>query len=202
MTADRRLRIGGWAALATAVIAPIELVLVYVVAGDALRRGSSLYGLIDVSRLTCLLVAVIGLDALFRPIAPRGARIVVIAGSVGAAIGVIVSAAALASVDAPTVLATAFLIASALLGVWFIGGGGILMHAGGAFVRIGWPAQLGGLGLVLAAILIALEIQGPGGATGPSLLNWFQLLSLFAVVYLVRIWFYVVRGRLPGPGIL
>ena len=28
------------------------------------------------------------------------------------------------------------------------------------------------------------------------------LIGLFVVVYLVRVWSYVVRGRLPGPGIL
>lgn len=202
MTADRRLRFGGWAALATAVIAPIELVLVYVVASDALRRSSSIYGLLDATRLTCLLVAVIGLDALFRPIAPRGARLVVIAGSVGATTGIVVNAAGLAGVDAPVALAPGLLAASVLVGTWFIGGGALLMRAGGAFARIGWPAELGGLGLILAAILVALAVQGPGGTTGPSLLNWFQLLSLFGIVYLVRIWFYVVRGRLPGPGIV
>ena len=76
------------------------------------------------------------------------------------------------------------------------------MRAGGAFVRIGWPAQLGGLGLILGAILVALAVDGPGGTTGPSLLNWFQLLGLFVVVYLVRVWSWVVRGRMPGPGIL
>ncbi len=202
MTAERRLRIGGWAALATAVIAPIELVLVYVVAGDPLRHESSLYALLEVTRLICLLAAVLGLDALFRPIAPRGAQFVVIAGSIGAVVGVLASAAILTQVDAPAVVTVAVLLASILLAAWFIGGGAILMHAGGAFVRIGWPAQLGGVGLILAAVLVALSIQGPGGTTGPSLLNWFQLLGLFIVVYLVRVWSIVVRGRLPGPGIL
>lgn len=202
MTVDRRLRLGGWAALATAVIAPIELLLVYVVANPTLRSGPSLYGLVDVARLICLLAAVLGLDALFRPNAPRGARFILVAGSIGAATGIAATGAAVAGVDAPIVLRVALFLAAVGLGAWFIGGGGILMRAGGAFVRIGWPAQLGGVGFILASIFIALAIQGPGGTTGPSLLNWFQLVSLFVVVYLVRIWFYVVRGRPPGPGIL
>lgn len=202
MTADRRLRIGGWAALVVAVIAPIEVVLVYVVAGGRARPDSALYSFIDASRLACLLVTVLGLDALFRPIAPRGARTVLLAGTIGSVIGLATSLALLAGVQAAIAVAVGLLLATGGLAVWFIGGGGILMSAGGAFVRIGWPAQLGGVGLVLAAILVAFAIQGPGGTTGPSLLNWFQLLSLFSVVYLVRIWFYVVRGRLPGPGIL
>jgi len=202
VTADRRLRIGGWAALATAIIAPLELALIFVESGGTRRPGPSLYLVTDVSRFACLLAAVAGLDALFRRIAPRGANVVVIAGSIGAGLGIVAGVALLAGIDAPVVQTIAVLLASLLAAVWFVGGGGILMHAGGGLARIGWPAQLGGLGLVLAATFVALSISGPGGTSGPSLLNWFQLVGLFVIVYLVRIWFYVVRGRLPGPGVL
>ena len=51
-------------------------------------------------------------------------------------------------------------------------------------------------------IAIAIPFAGPIGETGTSLNDWYRILGLFVIVYLIRIWSYVVRGRLPGPGIL
>jgi hypothetical protein len=75
------------------------------------------------------------------------------------------------------------------------------MTAGRQLARVGWAAGLGGLGSILAAVAIAVPFGGPVG-TGTSWLDWFLLAGLFVVVYLVRVWAYVVLGRLPGPGIV
>jgi hypothetical protein len=56
--------------------------------------------------------------------------------------------------------------------------------------------------MILTALAIAIPFAGPIGVTGTSLNDWYRILGLFVVVYLVRIWRYVVGGRLPGPGIL
>jgi hypothetical protein len=89
-----------------------------------------------------------------------------------------------------------------LIGSWFLGGGLILLRSGRQLARIGWTAALGGAGLVLVALSVAVGFGGTPGVTGTALIDWFMLLGLFIVIYLVRIWRYVVGGRLPGPGIV
>ncbi len=77
------------------------------------------------------------------------------------------------------------------------------MSAGRDLARVGWPAELGGLGMIAGGDRDRhRRFGGPVGDSGTSSLDWFLLLSLFVIVYLVRIWRYVVGGRLLGPGIL
>jgi hypothetical protein len=204
VTADRRLRIGGWAALLVAILAPLQLVALFLSAHDADPFAATPYLLVETLRVGAILVAVIGLDALYRSIAPGVARFALVAGGLGASIGLIADAVTVGGVTADslgTLDTVLFLAANVLIGVWFFAGGGILMREGGGLVRVGWTAELGGLGVIVTALAIATDFGGPIGS-GSSWIDWFHLLGLFVVVYLVRIWRYVVGGKLPGPGIL
>jgi hypothetical protein len=201
-TSDRRLRIGGWAALLVAVLAPVQLVALFVGARepDPFTTGPVL--LLGAVRIAAAMTAIVGLDVLFRSIAPDPARLILRLGVTGATVALALDLLAMAGVAIAGAADTALgLVANALLGVWFIGGGAILMSRGNGLARVGWTAELGGAGTIVGAILIAFPFGGSIG-TGQSWIDWFLLLGLFVVVYLVRVWQYVVRGRLPGPGIL
>jgi hypothetical protein len=202
VTADRRLRIGGWAALLTAVMVPVEFVVLFAVAHEPDPLGSRPFVVAETGRLVAALIAMIGLDRLFRSIAPGAARPVLAIGCVGALVGIVADGAVLAGIDATALDLPAFLAANVLVGLWFIGGGAILMREGGGLARIGWTAELGGLGMILTGLALATSFGGPVGQTGTSLNDWFRILGLFVTVFLVRVWSYVVRGKLPGPGIL
>jgi hypothetical protein len=202
VTPDRRLRVGGWAALLTAVLVPVEFVVLFAVAGDPDPLGTPAFVVVETLRIITALVAMVGLDRLFRSISPGAAPVVLVVGCAGAVIGILGGAAELVGIDTPALDIPIVLAANVLVGAWFIGGGAILMRAGGGLARIGWTAELGGLGMILSGIAIAIPYAGPIGMTGTSLNDWYRILGLFVIVYLVRIWRYVVGGRLPGPGIL
>jgi hypothetical protein len=202
VTPDRRLRVGGWAALLTAVLVPVEFVVLFAVAGDPDPLGTPAFVVVETLRVITALVAMVGLDRLFRSISPGAAPVVLVVGCAGAVIGILGGAAELVGIDTPALDIPIVLAANVLVGAWFIGGGAILMRAGGGLARIGWTAELGGLGMILSGIAIAIPYAGPIGMTGTSLNDWYRILGLFVIVYLVRIWRYVVGGRLPGPGIL
>jgi hypothetical protein len=202
VTADRRLWIGGWAALLTALMIPVEFVVLFAVAHEPDPLGAPAFVVAETLRVVGALVAIVGLDLLFRSLAPGGARIVLWIGSGGAAVGILAGVTDLVGVDTAVIDVPVFLAANVLLGAWFIGGGSILMREGGGLARIGWTAELGGLGMILTGTALATGFGGTIGQTGTSLNDWFRILGLFVVVYLVRIWRYVVGGRLPGPGIL
>ena len=202
MTPDRRLRVGGWAALLTAVLVPVEFVVLFAAAHDPDPLGTPAFVVVETLRIITALLAMIGLDRLFRSISPGAAPIVLLVGCVGAIIGILGGGAELVGIDTPALDIPIVLAANVLVGAWFIGGGAILMRAGGGLARIGWTAELGGLGMILSGIAIAVPYAGPIGVTGTSLNDWYRILGLFVIVYLVRIWRYVVGGRLPGPGIL
>ena len=211
MTADRKLQIGGWAALLVAILAPLEFVAVRVwpVTSEApliaaLVALSSALGL-------ALLVAAIGLDGLFRSIAPGQASRVLAIGIAGATLDLGLSAgswiAALAADPSGSrVAATVWLglLSGLLVGLWFFLGGAVVMAGGHGLARIGWSGMVGGGAMILAAVAVATRF-GTATAGGPdelSLRDWLHLIGLFVVLYLVRTWRYVVGGRLPAPGIL
>ena len=201
MTEDRRLRIGGWAALVAAIIAPVEVVAVVLLTDGSPAVTPRMVALIEIARIGALLVAVIGLHGLFRSMAPSIAAPIRLLGALAAVIGIGVDLALLATVEPGSIADVLALAVSVLIGVWFIGGGAILMREGNGLARIGWTAELGGVGIILSALAITVRLTGPGAA-GMTWTNWFQVLGLFVVVYLVRLWRYVVGGRMPGPGIL
>ena len=201
MTVDSRLRIGAWAALLVAILAPLQIVATFLAAHDADPLGSPSMRALGAARVAAMLVAAIGLDGLFRSIASSPARVVLACGVAGSAGILGLDALELGGLPSGALDTMLALIAAVLLAAWFIGGGAILISAGGDLARIGWPAQLGGLGIVAAGVAIAFRFGGPVG-TGTSSIDWFFLLGLFVIVYLVRIWRYVVGGRLPSPGVL
>jgi hypothetical protein len=202
VTSDPRLRIGGWAALFVAVLVPLQFVALFIAAPAADPFKGGVYLAVEAVRVVATLVAVLGLDVLFRSIASGPARLALAAGGLGAVIGIATGAVGYAGLMSEPVETIAFLASSLLLATWFVIGGGILLGEGGPLARIGWTAELGGIGMILTALAIATSFGGAVGVTGTSLLDWFHLLGLFVVVYLVRVWRYVVGGRLPGPGIL
>ena len=202
MTADRRLQVGGWAALLVAVFVPLQLVVVFLGAREPDPFDTTPYRLVETARICAALVAIVGLDRLFRSISPRPARFVLAAGVIGATIGIGAELATIVGIRLAAIDTPLFLLTNLLIAGWFIGGGGILMREGGGLARVGWTSQLGGLGGILTAVAVAVPFAGAAGVTGHSLIDWYQILGLFVVVYLVRIWRYVVGGRLPGPGVL
>ncbi len=201
MIVDARIRIGAWAALLVAILAPLQIVATFLAAHDADPLGSPSVRALGAARVAALLVGAIGLDRLFRSIGSSPGRVVLACGIVGAAGMLSLDALELAGFASGTLDSILAVLTSVLLGAWFIGGGAILLSAGGDLARIGWPAELGGLGTIAAALAIATGFGGPVG-TGTSSIDWFLLLGLFVIVYLVRIWRYVVGGRLPSPGVL
>lgn len=201
MTSDRLLRIGGWAALLVAIAAPIAFVVLIVAGDHSAPVGGPLVAAIDVVRLVALLVAVLGLDRLFRRFAPEAATPIRVAGAVGSVALIVIEAAVAAGLDVGVVGDLLGVAGSALVGAWFIAGGAVLMREGDGLLRIGWTAELGGVGTILTAIALAIPLTGPGGGA-LAWSEWFGILALFSIVYLVRVWMYVVRGRLPAPGIL
>lgn len=201
MTADRRLQIGGWAALLVAALAPLQVIALFLEASAPDPFATLPYLLVEVARVSVLLVAVLGLDRLYRPIAPDAARTASTVGVLGAVVGIVADLTLIVGVALEPMTTIALLGANVLVGGWFLLGGGILMREGGGLLRVGWTAELGGVGVIVTALAIAAGFGGPVG-TGRSWIDWFHLLSLFVVIYLVRVWSYVVRGRLPGPGIL
>jgi hypothetical protein len=202
VTPDPRLRVGGWAALLTAVLVPIEFVVLFAAARDPDPLGTPAFVVVETLRIVAALVAMVGLDRLFRSISPGAAPVVLVVGCAGGVIGILGGAAALVGIDTAALDIPIVLTTNVLVGAWFIGGGAILMRSGGGLARIGWTAELGGLGMILSGLAIAIPFAGPIGVTGTSLNDWYRILGLFVIVYLVRIWRYVVGGRLPGPGIL
>ena len=206
MTADRRLRIGGWAALLVAIVAPLRIVALWIAAGAA---GTTIvadpwatqpYLLVDFVRMLAVFVAIVGLDGLFRSFEPPAARTLLIVGGIGAGFGLAADVAIAAGLR-PSILETLLALAGEILiANWFIGGGLVLIRAGRQWARIGWTACLGGIGLILTALSAAVGFGGEVGVTGTSLIDWFLLIGLFVVIYLVRVWRFVVGGRMPGPG--
>jgi hypothetical protein len=198
---DRRLRIGGWAALLGAILAPTRLAALFASSGEPLPFAAPAFLVLDILVLLATAGAIVGLAGLFAPLAtdrwPTISAVVV--GGLGLAVAIDLLTLAGTAQTAPVVIAR--LVGDALGAAWFTGAGLILMAGGRQLARVGWTATLGGLGMLVSAIAVATSFGGPVG-TGRSWIDWFELVSLFVVVSLVRIWSYVVRGRLPGPGIL
>lgn len=201
MTADRRLRIGGWAALLAAVLTPIALGLLFLASSTADPATSRPYVLAETLRMTALFVAVAGLDAFFRRFDQRIATRMRLLGLFGTGVSAIGDAAVLVGLG-PTPLDILTLPAWVFVGIWFIGAGLILLGAGRQLARIGWTALAGGLSAILAAVAVVVPLGGDVGETGYSIRDYIMMLGLLAVVFLVRIWRYAVGGRMPAPGIL
>jgi hypothetical protein len=208
VTADRRLRLGGWAALLVAILAPLQIVAIWldVASFTAMTSpdpwSSQPYLALDTVRLGAMLVAIVGLDGLFHDLEAPAARTLIRLGVAGALVGLGVNLVVLAGLRLGAVETLAALAGDLLIAGWFLGCSVLLLRSGRQLARVGWTAALGGAGLVLTAISVALHVGGTPGLTGTALIDWFLLLGLFVVIFLVRIWRYVVGGRLPGPGIL
>ncbi len=211
MTVDRRLQVGGWAALLVAIMAPLQFIVVRVWPDSSEAAVIVAVLALFVALDLALLVAAIGLDGLFRPIAPVQASRVRAAGVVGAIVdlGLIAWSWIAAPAGDPSGAGRPAMIwlgpvAGVVVGLWFFLGGAIVMAGGRELARIGWPGMIGGGAMILVAITVALHF-GTATGRGPdelSLRDWLGLIGLFVVLYLVRIWRYVVGGRLPAPGIL
>jgi hypothetical protein len=209
VTADRRLRVGGWAALLVAILAPLQIVAIWLdvssftVVTSPDPWSSQPFLTLDVLRLIAVLVGVLGLDRLFAAHDAGMARRLLVLGVSGAVLGLAVDVWIVASAARIGGLqGIGELVGDLLIAGWFVGGGLILLGAGRQLARVGWTAILGGAGQILTALSAAVGFGGTPGITGTALIDWFLLIGLFVVIYLVRIWSFVVRGRLPGPGVV
>ena len=201
MTADRRLRIGGWAALLAALLTPVALGLLFLASSSADPATSRPYLLAETARVGALFVAAAGLDGIFRRLDPVLAGRIRTLGLAGAGTSLALDAMLLAGFG-PTPFDLLALPASILLGLWFLGAGLVLLRAGRDLTRIGWTALAGGVSAILAALAVVVPLGGEVGETGYSIRDYVVMLGLLAAVFLVRIWRYAVGGRLPAPGIL
>jgi hypothetical protein len=210
VTADRRLQAGGWAALLVAILLPLEFVVGHLWPFVPDRTGVLALLALSTAATLATLVAVIGLDRLFRSIAADQAARVRVVGVAGVALDLGLSAASWFTVfsggsgPSAVVISWLGLLSSVLVGLWFVLGGAVVMAASRELARIGWSGMIGGVAIILAAVAVATRFGAStaGGADELSLRDWFQLVGLFVVLYLIRTWRYVVGGRLPAPGIL
>jgi hypothetical protein len=209
VTADRRLQAGGWAALLVAILLPLEFVAARI--WPLTSEPSVVAGLGALSSIASVatLAAAIGLDGLLRSIAPRQASRVLAIAIVGAGLDLsLVAGSWVIAGDRPGSGSGAIvwleLVAGVMVGLWFFLGGAIVMSGSRELARIGWSGMIGGAAMILAAIAVATRLGGStaGGSDELSLRDWFHLIGLFVVLYLIRTWRYVVGGRLPAPGIL
>ncbi len=211
MTADQRLRIGGWAALLVAIVLPIQFVAAFVwpATSDPVVINGIL--VLEVLGMVATIAAVVGLDRLFGPFDQRRARRVLVIGLVGSVLSLAVlfadvtgSVAMVVGGSVPRFGPIGVLIVAAriLVALWFVGGGLILLSESRDMIRIGWSAVIGGAGMILSAVASAVRFGGTPGVTGTALIDWFHLIGLFVIIYLVRVWRLVVGGRLPGPGVV
>jgi hypothetical protein len=211
VTADRRLQAGGWAALLVAILLPLEFIVGHV--WPIVPDGAGIVALLALSTAVTLatLVAVVGLDRMFRSIEAGQATRVLVVGVAGVMLDLGLTAGSWITVlsgggSGPNAVVIAWLglLSSGLVGLWFVLGGAVVMAGSHELARIGWSGMIGGVAIILAAFAVATRFGG-GTAGGPdelSLRDWFQLIGLFVVLYLIRTWRYVVAGRLPAPGIL
>lgn len=201
MTRTTRTQIGGWGALLAAVAIPLEILTLVIASGPVDERLSSLpFTAAEAIRTTGLLVAVVGLDQWLREIQPRLAFAALVAGILGAGLGLFADAMVVAGMSSSSFDLVIFVAANTAIGCWYILTGAVLSRADEDLRRIGWVGQLGGVGSILATALLASGIQS--AVRAPSWLDYAQLLGVFAIVFLVRIWRYAALGRLPGPGLI
>src|SRR4029079_5185569 len=84
---DFRLRIGAWAALLVALIAPLQVGASLAASSGADPAHSPVYVVVEATRILAVLVAILGLHVLFRSTAERPADVVRAIGIAGAALG-------------------------------------------------------------------------------------------------------------------
>jgi hypothetical protein len=214
VTADRRLQVGGWAALLVAILLPLQFVVNRMALDSSDAPRIVALSALSLALNLALLGAAFGLDGLFRSIAPGQASRVLVVGLTGAAldlglfVGSWIAFVAVVAGDGsgpgPDALGWLLLLSSLLVGLWFFLGAAIVTAGGNGLARIGWSGMVGGGAMILATVAIVLRFGGAtaGAPDELSLRDWFHLIGLFVVLYLIRTWRYVVGGRLPAPGIL
>lgn len=193
------MQIGGWAALLAAVAIPLEVAAVLVAQGSIEERlASPLFVAAESVRLFGFLVAAIGLDQWLREIHSRLGSAAMIAGVTGAGLGLVTAGWPSSAFDTVIVV-----VINGAIGSWLILAGAVVGRAGGDLRRIGWVGQLGGLGMLLTIASVLLYGGVPSQRwSGPGLFDYAQVLGVFAVVFLIRIWRFAAFGRLPHPGLI
>jgi hypothetical protein len=198
------MKVGGWAALVAAVAILVEIAAIISATGpvDA-RLASPFLFTVEVVRAFGLIVVAIAISSWLREIDPRLAPIASSAGIVGSGIGLAGDAAQLLNVPPSSFDLALFVVANGGIGCWFILSGSIIGRASDDLRRVGSVGQLGGAGWLLATggtvVFNRLPVQAGGG---PWVVPYALFLSLFGVLYLVRLWQAAALGRLPGPGLI
>jgi hypothetical protein len=199
-----RTQIGGWAALLAAVAIPLEIAALFVATGPiGDRLMSPLVIAAEVVRILGILVAAVGLHPWLHEIDRRFANAALVAGVGGAAAGLSLDTLLLAGMPPSAIDVVLGLAIQLAIGTWFVLAGTTVARGGAELGRIGWVGQMGGAGWLLAGASLYLPVELPsqqGG--GPSLSGYAQVLAVFAVAFLVRLWRYVAFGKLPGRGLI
>jgi hypothetical protein len=194
-----RTQIGGWAALVAALAIPIKFGGVIAGSGSIEERlSSTLFVGAEMLQTVALLVAVIGLDPWFREGQPRLGHLALAAGVAGPSLAIAADGLTMLGWLTTPIDLLIFVAVNAAIAAWFIIAGAIVAGFGGEFRRIGWVGQFGGAGTLLTTSLLAVGFAPEGS----GLQSWYvyaQLLQVFVIVFLVRLWRFAALGRLPGP---
>ena len=204
MTRTTRIKVGGWAALIAAVAIPFEVAALLSATGPVDQRLTSPFlAAAEAVRVLGLLVAAIALSGWLHDIDPRLAPVASFAGIAGSGLALLADAAVLLDLPSNDFAPVVFVLVNAGIGCWFILAGSIITRAGDEYRRVGSVGQLGGAGWLLASVGSLLFSQLPVEAGGgPWLVPYALILSLFGVLFLVRLWQAVALGRYPGPGVI
>ncbi len=142
-----------------------------------------------------------GVHSMLRGLQSELAGLARTIGSVAALATIGVDALALIGADLTSFELPIFVAINALNALWYLLAGLTLARGDRALRTLGWNGQLGALGAALTTVLIAIGFQ----TTGVGVQSWFiyaAVLSLFALVFLVRLWQYASLGKLPDARFL
>ncbi len=198
----RSRKVAGWTALIAALAILLQIAAVLAGTGTVEERLSRPTFLVsEAIRALAELATVVGIHGWLQEEKPRRALVALAAGGLGASVVIASNALTLAGADVSLLDVPVFVSANVGFGLWLIIAGGIVSGMDVRLRRIGWAGQLGGAGSLLAMALLLVG-EGPNVVGAQSWFSYAQVLTIFAIVFMVRLWRYLALGRLPDPGLI
>lgn len=193
-----RRRIGGWAAFAIAGTIPFLAAAVLTARPDTNPFSTRNYEIVELIRGVAIATAAWGLAAVIAFEEMPWSRVVTWLGILGG-VGVAAFDAIDLAVDVESILdVPATVILNGLVSSWVIGFGMILSRSGEPLDRIGRAAQFGGGGSLVATVAVVIDQLGVANPTlVANLLRYGEILSLFTLLFVLRIGRFAAFGRLP-----
>jgi hypothetical protein len=197
------MKVGGWAALFAAVAPPFGIAALFVGA-ESLEDpfASPQFIAAEAARAIGLLIASIAFAAWLQELDRPFGLVATVAGVTGTGIALVSDASSLLRAQSSWFDLVAFIAVNVAIALWFIFAGAAIDKAGGVLGRIGWVAQFGGVGTLLATSAIAIASEVPVQGAERTLFGYAGILGAFGVLFLVRLWRFASLGRLPGAGLI